>query len=498
LGWVYQVLLLFLFEMKNKNQIIGRSREQRVLSECCKSDKAELVAVYGRRRVGKTYLVRNFFHDQFDFYFTGTFKTARNIQLKLFASELTRYSGKSAQTPADWFEAFSMLWNYLATLKKKRIVVFLDELPWMDSPKSNLLQAFSYFWNSRASAMPQLKIFVCGSATSWMLSKLIGDRGGLHGRVTRQIYLRQFNLAETAAFLKHKGIVWNRYQIAQTYMILGGIPYYLDMLDPAQPFDGNFDSLFYAEGAPLRAEYNFIFRSLFGDSELCDGVVKALARKNIGMTQAELAEAVHAEQSGKLTKVLNNLCACDFLRTYKAFGKKNRERMYQLYDLYSLFYLKFVANSSGQDQHFWSNMRDNPSRRAWEGYAFEQLCLHHIDQIRASLGIGGVLCEVCSWQSRPYTDQAGTRHKGAQIDLLIDRRDDVIDLCEMKFSSYSYAITADYDERLRERAEEFRAATGTKKALHIVFVAANGVSENKYSGNVQNVVTLDDLFRKQL
>lgn len=475
--------------------IIGRQREQQMLAEYCESGKAELIAVYGRRRVGKTFLVRRFFHDDFDFYFTGSFETPRTIQLKLFKGELERYSGQKRKKPADWFEAFEQLRDYLSSLQKDRIVVFLDELPWMDTPKSNFLQAFSYFWNSWASTQPKIKLVVCGSATTWMLSKLIGDKGGMHGRVNRQIYLRPFNLAETEAFLQQKGIIWNRYQITETYMTMGGIPYYIDMLEPSLPFNENIDNLFFVEGAALRTEYNFIFRSLFKDSQIYRAIVEALSKKSIGMTQNDIAEAIHSEQNGTLSDALTNLCKCDFLRTYRAFGKKQKEQMYQLVDLYSLFYLKFVEPTGSQDEHFWSNMQDTGERRSWEGYAFEQVCLHHIPQIKDKLRIGGILSEACSWQCRPYVDEEGNKHKGAQIDLLIDRRDDVIDICEMKFANHDYVITADYDQRLRERMATFRYLTGTKKALHTILVTTYGLAKNKYSGNIQQVVTLDDLFK---
>ena len=479
---------------ENNVRIIGREREQALIQEYCDSPKAELVAVYGRRRVGKTFLIKTFFHQTFDFYFTGAFETPRSTQLRLFQQELERYSGQKRKKPLDWFEAFEQLRDYLSGLKKERIVVFLDELPWMDTPKSCFLQAFSYFWNSWASNVAGMKFFVCGSATTWMLSKLIGDKGGMHGRVNRQIYLRPFNLNETAAFLRSKRIDWTRLQIAQTYMVMGGIPYYLDMLDPAYTVEENVDHLFFEDGAVLRTEYDFVFRSLFKDSAVYQAVVETLAKKSIGLTREEIVQAAKVQNNGTLTEVLENLRRCDFVRTYAAFGKKSRSQMFQLVDLFSLFHNRFVAHNNSQDNRFWHNMHDNPARKAWEGYAFEQICLHHIPQIKQKLRIGGTLSEVCSWQCPPFTDADGIHHKGTQIDLLIDRRDQVIDLCEMKFSSEEYAITGDYDERLRSRKETFRTVTGTRKTLHTVLVTTFGLTRTKYGDNIHDVVTLADLF----
>lgn len=460
------------------------------------SSKAELVAVYGRRRVGKTFLIRSYFNDSFDFYFTGTFNAPKSIQLKLFQGELQRYSGANSRKPSDWFEAFEQLRDYLSKLNKDRIVVLLDELPWMDTPRSNFLQAFSYFWNTWGSTTGNLKLFVCGSATTWMISKLIGDKGGLHGRVNRQLYLRPFNLEETEKFLQFKGINWTHYQIAQVYMTMGGIPYYLDMLEPSMTINENIDYLFFSEGAVLHTEYDFIFRSLFKDSKLYRSVVEILAKKSIGMTREDIISQLDTNSGGKLSEALDNLCKCDFLRTYKSFGKKAQQQLYQLVDLYSLFYLKFVQQDNGQDEHFWSNMMSSPSRTAWEGYAFEQLCLHHIPQIKQKLHISGILSNVCSWQCKAFVDKDGTHHKGTQIDLLIERRDNIIDVCEMKFSQGDYTITSDYDTKLRNRLNTFRSITSTRKGLETVLVTTYGLTPNKYSGDIHKVVILDDMFRE--
>lgn len=474
--------------------IVGRKKEQHLLQEYYDSPKAELVAVYGRRRVGKTYLIKSFFNQQFDFYFTGAYETPKAIQLRLFQTQLERYSHQKRKRPQDWFEAFDQLRDYLSTIEKERIIVFLDELPWMDTPKSNFIQAFSYFWNSWASTVHGMKFFVCGSATTWMLSKLIGDKGGMHGRVNRQIYLRPFNLQETEAFLHTKNIDWARLQVAQIYMVVGGIPYYLDMLDPQYTVEENIDHLFFEEGAVLRTEYKFIFRSLFRDSAVYQSVIETLASKSIGMTRDELAQTGKLQNNGMLTEVLENLCRCDFLRTYKAFGKKTRGQMFQLVDLFSLFHCRFVTHTSSQDDLFWHNMQDNPARRTWEGYAYEQICLHHIPQIKQKLRIGGTLSEVCAWQCKPFVDSDGMEYKGTQIDLLIDRRDQVIDLCEIKYANKEYAVTGEYDERLRNRKETFRAVTKTRKTLHTVLVTTYGLAKNKYSANIHDIVTLDDLF----
>ncbi len=481
--------------MANKD-IIGRQYEQDLIADRCNSDKAELIAVYGRRRVGKTFLIKKMFNDQFAFTFTGMYEASRVIQLEQFRITLQQYSGQAVPRLKDWFEAFSALRQYLATLStQKKVVVFLDELPWMDTPKSNFITAFGYFWNTWASMFSPLKLIVCGSATTWMLSRLIGDKGGLYGRVTRAIYLAPFTLGETEQFLnERKGMNLTRQQVLDIYMVLGGIPYYLEMLRDGVPMDTNVDWLFFKKGAPLQVEFDFLFRSLFKDSLIYRKVVETLSEKMKGMTRKELIGAMKLKSGGVLSEILDNLEKCDFIRKYSAVGKSEREALYQLTDMFSLFYLRFVANKNSQDEQFWSNMRNDGGRNAWSGYAFEQVCLHHIRQVKKALGISGVLANVYSWSSRPFVDVTGAEWKGGQIDMLIDRADAAINICEMKYAQDEYTITAEYEQRLRERMSSFRAATKTKKALLHTFITTFGVKRNMHSGLVNSEVKLDDLF----
>lgn len=480
----------------SNQRIIGREYEQHVLQNICDEKEPRLVAIYGRRRVGKTYLVKYFFEEKFDFYFTGSFEASMKVQLALFDAALKEVGFQSEETPTNWFEAFEQLRTYLSLLNKKQIVVFLDELPWMDTPKSNFLTAFSYFWNTWASTRDGLKLIVCGSATSWMLDKFIGDKGGLYGRTSRSIYIAPFTLYEVEQFLKlRKGIVWNRYQILETYMIFGGIPYYLDMLEKGLPFTQNIDNLFYRNAAPLATEYEFLFRSLFKSSTTYRQVIEVVAKKNKGLTLMEIKKELNVGDGGALSTVIENLCKCDFLRKYSAFGKKGQGCLYQLTDLFCLYHQKFLTNKTGLDEHFWTNIKEG-TKNAWTGYAFEQVCLHHVGQIRHKLSIKGVLTNICTWSVKRQIDKDGTEWPGAQIDLLLCRGDHVIDVCEMKFCQSEYVITAEYEKKIRERNYAFVHFTKTKDAIHNVLITTYGLKENQHSGIVCSTVTMDDLFEK--
>lgn len=475
--------------MEYKASIIGRKREQEILQKCYDSDKAEFVAIYGRRRVGKTFLVKEFFEDKFDFYASGIYQIARDKQLSEFSRQISSYTGKKKPHPKNWFEAFDCLKSYLSSLKKDKIVVFIDELPWFDTPKSDFVRALESFWNMWGSTVRGLKLIVCGSATTWMVNKLLGDKGGLHNRVTRRIPLYPFNLYETEQYLRREGFDWDRQQILQCYMALGGTPYYLQMLDKDFSIMQNIDRLFFTMEGELRSEYDFLYRSLFNDAKLYTRVVELLASKLKGLTRKEIVSGLKVPDNQALTNVLENLCRCDFLRMYHPYAGKKKGSLYQLSDMYSLFYLRFVGGNHVPNPHAWTLMRDQ-KRESWYGYAFEQVCLLHIEQIKRRLGISGIESDVSAWSYVPKNND----ETGGQIDLVIQRADRVINLCEMKYSSAPFVIKNSYMEEMRVRRELFRSQTKTSYTLSLTMVSPYGVQGNKYAGDLGPVVTMDDLF----
>lgn len=480
--------------MRSK-KIIGRTEEIALLEEYYNSNKSELVAIYGRRRVGKTYLICETLEDRFDFDYIGKYKVAAKVQIGEFQKELNRLTKNKDGESKDWFEAFTHLKEYLLGLGKDRVVVFLDELPWMDTAKSNFMAALSTFWNGWRSKKTLLKLYVCGSATTWMVNKFIGDKGGLYGRVSRPIYLAPFTLLETEQYLNNiKKMRYSKKLVLDTYMIFGGIPYYLDMLNNKQPLSENVDTLLFSNNAPLKTEFEFLFRSLFKDSMNYRRVIEFLSTKMIGLTREEISENCKLS-GGELTNILNNLAACDFIRCYKAPGKKQRAKVYQLTDMFSLFYLRFVSKNSGIDEHYWTNLGKTGKRNTWAGYAFEQVCLNHIHQIKTKLGISGILSNSYAWSRKAFTDSDGAEWTGGQIDLIIDRNDDVMNLCEMKYSSGEYIITSKYAREVQDRMSMFRASEKTKKDLRCTFVTTYGVKQNINSDIVANEVVLDDLFK---
>ena len=472
--------------MKFKSTIVGRRHEQNILQTCIDSRKAEFIAIYGRRRIGKTYLVKQFFEDQFDFYATGVYQASRSEQLKYWQEQVRKFSGIKINKPKDWNEAFEQLKIYLESLNKEKMVLFIDELPWFDTPKSGFFRALDLFWNGWASNQAGIKLIVCGSATTWMTNKLLGDKGGLHNRITRPIHLAPFTLAETDDYLKSMDIEWSRQEVLDAYMVLGGTPFYLSLLRPDLSLSQNVDELFFSSDAVLRTEYAFLFKSLFNEATLYRRIVELLASSLIGMTRKSIVKHLHLEDNGKLSEVMENLVKCDFLRRYQTFGKKQYEPMYQLTDMYILFFLRFVKNNNGQNPHAWSMMSAG-MKNAWSGYAFEQVCTLHAEQIKKALGISGIASDICSWYLQ-------SPEQKAQIDMIIDRSDKNIDLCEMKYSDHKFEVKKEYIEYLKERRELFRQATKTSKTLRLTLIASSGIKNGKNIAGLQSILSAEDLF----
>ncbi len=474
---------------------IGRIHETEELERCMQSERSEFAVIYGRRRVGKTFLVRNFFHDQYTFYYVGAHKKSQKQQLENFAKALFKY-GNLAEPPSlnSWDKAFDALIQLLEQSKNKRKVLFFDEMPWIDNKGSDFVDSLEYFWNSWVATRDDIVMVACGSATSWMVDKLIANQGGLHNRITRQIYLAPFTLNECKQYLDNKGFGWDYYQIIQCHMVMGGVPYYLSLLDANRSLAQNIDSLFFTTGGRLSDEFDELYNALFSNANRYISVVKTLAAKREGLTRSELEKA-SGLSGGHLSRILKNLQRCDFIMQHAQFGCKKKNTIYRISDFYTLFYFKFIENNTSQDPEFWTHNFMTRSVEAWEGFTFELVCLKHLNAIKKSLGIAGIATTVSSWRSLPKTNENGeTIHRGAQIDLVISRIDKMIHLCEIKFSSKPYTITNEYKEKLNERLMIFREESKTPYKLVHTMITPYGVAKGNQYGMLHSEISAKDLF----
>jgi uncharacterized protein len=472
-------------------KIIGRNEEIALLQSIESEDKSAFVAVYGRRRVGKTFLIRSFYEGKFAFHLTGIANVETATQLTNFHSALIRnFPELEDNLPAkDWFEAFQQLITAIESLPQiGKKTLFLDELPWLDTSNSLFIAALEHFWNSWASTRTDVVLIVCGSAASWMINELVNNTGGLYNRVTHQIQLDPFTLAECEAFFKAKSMGIDRYQLLQLYMVFGGIPFYLDFIDTRKSATQNINDLCFKPKGKLRNEFQKLYRSLFKKADKHISIIEALAKKSMGLEREVLLKNAKLPNGGSSTDILRELEESNFIRKYNTFGKQKNNAIYQLTDFYSLFYLKFMRDNSQFDDDYWINGIDSPEIRAWSGYAFEQVCLCHLSQIKNALGISSVQTQTSAWIGSNGTDKA-------QIDLVIDRRDQVINLCEMKFSIKSFTIDKAYAEVLRTKIGVFKDATKTPKALWLTFISTHGLTPNSHSQSlVHQALTMDALF----
>lgn len=474
-------------------KVIGRTVEKEILQKIEKSGEAELVAVYGRRRVGKTFLIRNGFSKAPVFEFSGIHNASLDQQLENFSLSLTAASnGLPIAKPENWLRAFEMLKQYLTPLvKKERTIVFIDEFPWIDTAKSGFLPAFENFWNSWASKEKKIVVVICGSAAAWMIKKVVNNRGGLHNRVTQKIRMLPFTVGETAAYLKHRKIKLNNFQILQLYMAMGGIPQYLKEVQPGDSASQTIDRLCFTKDGLLQDEFKNLYYSLFDSAQNHIDIVRALAKKGRGLTRTEIINTCKLTTGGYTTQLLEELSESGFIRPYIPFGKNKNQSLYKLTDEYSLFYLKFIEGSKAIGSGTWQTYLLGSSWTSWSGNAFESICMKHIPQLKKAMGIQSVYAEVSVWRHRP-TDKTD---KGAQIDLLIDRNDSCINICEMKFSAKAFEISKAYARELENKLDVFRTQTKTRKAVFLTMITSYGVKNGKsFPGLVQTEVTMDSLF----
>ena len=477
-------------------KLIGRVREKEKLDKLIRSDKSEFLAVYGRRRVGKTFLLREYFNNQFDFYATGLAKGNTKQQLTNFNIFINNYFSENHATPNNWLEAFNLLMKELTNAKRssaqapKKQIIFLDEMPWMDTKKSDFLMGLEFFWNAWASAQDNILLIVCGSAASWMINNLIKNTGGLYNRVTERMNLEPFNLKETESYFRHKNIVLDRYQIIQLYMVMGGIPYYLDQIEAGKSAMQNIEDLCFRNDGKLRTEFSYIFSSLFQNADKHELILKTIFEQGGALTRDELIKHSNFSSGGATTNALNELEESGFITSFQKFGLKKANTVYCISDFYTLFYFKFIMNEGKYEPNIWLNRIDSPAFRAWSGLAFEQICFAHVPQIKRALNIGGVSSATYSWLTKGNADK-----KGSQIDLVIDRRDQVINLFEIKYSINQITITKAYDAILRTKIQSFKESTETKKSIFLTMLTTHGIKPNEYStSSIQNQLTMDALF----
>lgn len=473
--------------------VIGRKQELGLLQEALETNEAEMVSIIGRRRVGKTFLVTTAYQDRLIFEMTGTQGVSSVQQLKNFRDQIAILSNSTLplEIPADWLDAFRMLRSFLEPrISKEKKVIFFDELPWLAHPKSGFLEAFGYFWNNWASRQ-NLVVVICGSAASWMIRKVVHNKGGLHNRITKNIQLFPFTLAETELYLKSRNIHLDRYQILHLYLAMGGVPHYLKEIKKGFSAAQNIERICFSQSGILQDEFSKLYPALFKNAERHMSVIRLLAEKRSGMTRKEVLEKLKSTSGGGITSVLEELEQSGFIASYHPFGNKKKEKLFRLTDEYSIFYLHFIEGKIYGKKGAWLNLSQTQEYQSWSGFAFEGMCLKHLEQIKEALGISGVYSAAYS-----FLKKGGPQEKGAQIDLVLDRNDHVVNLFEIKFYNDTMSMDQSMAGSIRSKTSVFKSLTNTKKQVFWTLVTTFGLQHNQYSlGLIDSVITLDDLFR---
>lgn len=470
--------------------IIGRLAEIKRLTAAINSPRAEFIALYGRRRVGKTFLVNQLFKNQFAFRMTGVIEGSLKDQFTAFADAMNDYGFDMPEQPKDWMKAFIMLKN---ALKQKvnsgeRCVVFIDELPALDAENSNVAGAIGYFWNNWASLYDNIIFIICGSATSWMITNVIDSKGGLHDRITVEMPVHPFTLKETEQYLEDKQFVWNRQMILQVYMVFGGIPYYLSLLDREESLVQNVDRLFFSQDMQMRREFRRLFNTLYKNPDRYIDIIKALNKSRRGLTREEIAGVLKSANNGHLGKRLEDLVYCDLIRKNVVREKeiKRKDAIYQLCDFFSLFYLTFIDRAE-VEQQYWTHHINTPEVNSWMGLTYERICMAHIGQIKHALRIDAISTLNYSWRSKTATP-------AAQIDIVIERADKIVNICEVKYSHEEYSLDKEEYDKICKRKNTFIKETGLRHTPWITMITTEGVVQGKYSEMIQSQVKLDHLF----
>lgn len=474
--------------------IVGREREVSILKKILKSEKAEFIAIYGRRRIGKTFLIHEFFKDKGVYLeITGSNKASKKEQLKNFSRELRTLFPKNFEFN-DWTDAFDALLKEIKLINPAtKFIFFIDELPWLATPKSGFLSALDYFWNRHLSRIPNVLLIACGSAAHWMIKKIVHDKGGLHNRLSECIQLEPFNLRETESYLSQQGLEFKRKQLVELYMAFGGVAKYLTGLPQGKSVAQIINESCFTSGGSLFSEFTKLYDSLFDFSEKHIAIIKALAKKQHGLIQGDLLKAAHLPSGGRSTDILEELEESGFIMSLHAFGKQQKEKLFRLIDEYSLFYLSWIEPIKESiirnfDPEYWNKKYKTPAWYSWAGHAFENICLKHSMNIKKTLGISGITTIESHWQYR-------SKLQGAEIDLVIDRADNCINLCEIKFCEEEYEITKDYALALERKKALFQEIINTKKTLFITLVTPFGLRKNQYSKEIVNHdLNLESIF----
>jgi AAA+ ATPase superfamily predicted ATPase len=477
--------------MALRNSFDLRKIEREILLKTLVTANSEFIALYGRRRIGKTYLVRETFKTHIVFEFVGTKDSPARSQIENYTRALQRaFSTKIKTPPKNWHEALDLLIEVLgnpARSSRQKKVIFFDELPWLASRKSGFIEALDYLWNSYLSKRNDIVLVVCGSAANWMISNVVNNKGGLHNRITRPpLRMSPFTLIETRDYFRSRNIDLSEEQITELYMVTGGVAYYLNLYERGDSAAQFINRNFFGASSELRDEFDRLFSSLFDKFDTHMAIIKLLGKHSSGLSQKEIAAKLKTSTGGTFTKILTELEKSDFISFWPQLEHRKKDGIFRLVDEYTLFYLFWVdpLGARADLRDYWQKQIGKPRHYSWLGHAFEALCAKHAPELVKSLGVSGLTNRFYSFQG-----------ENTQIDMIIDRSDRCMNLCEMKYTLYPYEMTGAEASKLKERRLHLSKKTTKKTQVFLTLVTPQPAVKNKhYLSCVDKEINLSELF----
>jgi hypothetical protein len=470
---------------------LGREGELNRLSRLKRLKKASLVVIKGRRRVGKSTLVQEFAKGKRFISLSGLPPSpgmGAQRQREEFAGQVCSQLKLPRVDFSTWSDAFRFLGMHI---RDQELIVLFDEISWMGGLDPGFLGSLKTWWDQEGCAMQGLVLILCGSISTWIEKNILHSTGFV-GRITLVLHVQPLSLPESVLFLRKKGFLGSTYEMLKILSVTGGIPWYLDLIDPKESADQNIYELCFEPASQLINEFQTIFHDLF--ERKGESYRKILQTLIEGMkTQSQIREMLQKEEGGTLSEQLKNLVAAGFVSEHYQWSLKKgtlgKQKLYRLSDCFLRFQLKYVEpyrDLIAQGSYKKAATGKLPGWDAIMGFQLESLLLMNREFVFQSLGLDPSIVV----RDNPYIQVATGRRRGCQIDYLIQTKMNSLILCEFKFSKNE--LSSSVLGALKEKADALSAPRGFGKAIALFHIG--GVSAKvEESPLLYRIVDLRDL-----
>jgi AAA+ ATPase superfamily predicted ATPase len=465
-------------------QFIGRKVEIAQLTALIDLPRPSIAVIYGRRRVGKSELIRHVTQGKNVLSFEGLEGQPKHKQIKNFLFQLSAQSNIREKNISDWPDALILL----RTLTQDgQWIIILDEFQWMANYQNELVSVIKMIWEKYLSQNPDLTLILCGSIASFMKSKVLKS-SALYGRTDYELNLHELNLSEISEFFPGKGSD----EVIDTAMLVGGIPKYLELISEYPSLYDALEPLAFSQDGFFKTEYDRLFASHFGKKPIFMKIIQTLATNPYGLTTGKLAKEMQVASGGTLCHQLDDLESAGFLHSIIPFDKPegSKLRKYILMDAYVRFYHSIIRGSMKEttppNTQFHAIM-SSPRYAAWAGMAFEFLCMRHHKEISRILGFHGI-----PYTAGPFFQRKTLDTPGVQIDLLFERSDKILVLCEMKYLLAS--VPGDIIDQVNRKVSALQEKYPGRTILKVLLTKTGSTETVAKKGYFFRIIRADELI----